>query len=298
MKQGVLNPKTVQDEICQLDKLFSSPQVASEVLKYLDSNRVSVTHLTKLISIDAVLVSRVMKLANSENYGYSGQISTLNLAIITIGLPSLIDLLRGISAIDQFNFQFTHLHKQLKDLWLHSAMVGSGAKKFSNLIGYPVAGEAFVAGLLHDIGYQVLYQLYPDHLSEVINLSIKSGITKYEAEKQLMGLDHCQLGAWLAKSWNFPEKVVTAIEFHHNPAKADDYSDLVNLTFYSNIFSHFFDGSNRECNEDSLTDIKEKFKKSFNVNGRFSLDFHDFFKLRCRKFDQLLKSQDFNSNYN
>ena len=240
MKQGVLNSETVQHEIYQLDKLFSSPQVASEVLKYLDSNQVSVTQLANLISIDAVLVARVMKLANSENYGYSGQISTLNLAIITIGLPSLIDLLRGISAVDQFNFQFSRMHKQLEDFWFHSAMVGSGAKKISHLIGYPVSGEAFVAGLLHDIGYQVLYQLYPDYLSEVLNMSIKSGIETLEAEKILMEVDHCQLGAWLAKSWNFPEKVVAAIEFHHNPAKASNHSELANLIYYSNIFSHFF----------------------------------------------------------
>jgi putative nucleotidyltransferase with HDIG domain len=297
MKQGVLNPEIVQHEIYQLDKLFSSPQVASEVLKYLDSNQVSVTHLAKLISIDAVLVARVMKLANSENYGYSGQISTLNLAIITIGLPSLIDLLRGISAVDQFNFQLSHMHKKLQDLWLHSAMVGTGAKKISHQVGYPVSGEAFVAGLLHDIGYQVLYQLYPDHLSEVLNISVTSGITLFEAEKQLMEVDHCQMGGWLAKSWNFPEKVVEAIEFHHNPTNASDYSDLVNLTYYSNIFAHFFDGSTPGYDEKDLQDIKEEFKKSFNVNGNASDDFYDYFKPHCRKFDQLLKSQDYNSNY-
>ena len=182
MLQGVLSPKIVRHEINQIDKLFSSPIVASEVLKYLESNQISVTHLTELISIDAVLVARIMKLANSESYGYSGQISTLNLAIITIGLPSLIDLLRGISAVDQFNSQFIYLHRRLQNLWLHSAIVGAGAKKLSNLIGYPVSGEAFVAGLLHDIGYQVLYRLYPDHLSEVFKLSKKSGITVHEAD--------------------------------------------------------------------------------------------------------------------
>jgi putative nucleotidyltransferase with HDIG domain len=298
MKQGVLSSKIVRHEIKQIDKLFSSPIVASEVLRYLESNQISVTHLTDLISIDAVLVARIMKLANSENYGYSGQISTLNLAIITIGLPSLIDLLRGISAIDQFNNQFTHLHRRLQNLWLHSAIVGSGAKKFSSLIGYPVSGEAFVAGLLHDIGYQVLYHLYPDQLSEVFKISDKSGITVHEAEKQVIGLNHSKLGGWLAQSWNFPKKLVAAIEYHHNPEKATVHSDLVRLTCYSNILSHSFDSYYPEINEDDLLEITQKFEESFRVNGHSYEDFRELFKPQCRKFDQLLKSQDFISNHN
>jgi putative nucleotidyltransferase with HDIG domain len=297
MKQGVINPQILKSEIEQLDKLYSSPVVASEVLKYLESDDISVTHLAHLISTDAVLVARVMKLANSENYGFRSQISTLNLAIITIGFSSLVDLLRGIAAVDQFHDQSNRHVQRLMKLWLHSATVGLGAKSFSQMIGYPVSGEAMVAGLLHDIGYQVLNQLYPDHLAEVFDVSNRLSISSPELEKKQIGVDHGQIGAWLAKSWNFPEKLVTAIQYHHTPDKTKQYSDLVQLTYYANILSHSYDFY-PESDEDGLAEINRKFEKTFRLNGRSYEQYRELFKPLYPNFNQFIKSKDFILNYN
>ena len=286
MKQGILNPQAVKGEVVRLDKLSCSPRIANQIMNFLENPNPSITDLAQWISLDQILTARILKLANSHHYGVSGQISTLNLAIITIGLQSLKDLLTGITVIDQFSDAGFVWSQKENIFWLHSACVGEGARQLSTIVGYPTSGEAFIAGLLHDLGHQVMAQVYPEYFTIISRHSRIQEIPRYQAEKEILGYDHGQIGSWLASSWNFPANVVSVIEHHHTPHTATENREIVQLVHLANLICHSMhqnDKAGSQKNPNLEDEILAKFKEYFSINGRRLKDFQDLFKIENQK---------------
>jgi HD-like signal output (HDOD) protein len=291
MKQGILSPQAVNGEVDRLSKLNCSPRIANRIMNFLEHSNPSLTDLAQWISLDQILTARILKLANAHNYEMSGQISTLNLAIITIGFDALKELLISISAIDQFHDTGHVWPEQEKMFWLHSACVGEGARRLSTIVGYPTSGEAFVAGLLHDLGHQVIAQVYPEYFTMVTRHAQAKRIPRYLAEKELLGFDHGQVGRWLAQSWNFPANIIAVIEHHHMPDAALENKPLVQLIHVANLICHslYYDGEPDSQIYSGLEDeIIEKLEGYFTLNSKSIKDFQDLFKIDNQK-SRLLK---------
>ena len=287
MKQGILNPQAVKGQVIKLDKLSCSPRIAIQIMNFLENPNPSITNLARWISLDQILTARLLKLANSHHYGVSGQISTLNLAIITVGLQALKDLLAGITVIDQFSDLGYAWSEKEPLVYSHSAIVGEGARQLSSLVGYPTSGEAFVAGLMHDLGHQVLVQEYPDYFAIISRHARIRGIPRDQAEREILGCDHGDLGSWLARSWNFPPNIVSVIEHHHNPEKAIEHQEIVRLIHLANLIVHsmkFVSGGDVHKTSDLEDEILAKFKDYFSINGRRLKDFHVLFDIEFSDF--------------
>jgi len=208
MKEKKPDRYEVELKVKKLAKISTLPNIAIKVMDLVENPRTSVSVLAKIISADHILTARVLKLANSAYYGFPRQISTINLAVVVLGFSALRDLVFGISVIDQFSVKNFDDGLDVTRFWRHALFVGSGAKFLSKFLDYPVCGEVFVAGLLHDIGYPVLLQYFPDYFEGVRKYASKKNVSFYEAEKVVLGFDHAELGAWLAKGWNLPDKLV------------------------------------------------------------------------------------------
>jgi HD-like signal output (HDOD) protein len=251
-------------------------------MKFLEDPNPSITDLAQWISLDHILAARILKLANSPSYGVCGQISTLNLAIITIGLQPLKKLISSITTIDQFSDAAATWREQDNIFWMHSTCVGEGARRLSAIVGYPTSGEAFVAGLLHDLGHQVLAQLYPEYFTMISRHCHQNSIPRYQAERELLGYDHGQIGSWLARSWNFPESIIAVIEHHHTPHSVVENVKLVQLVHLANLIWHSMN-QNSEINSQEYSDPEEeilaKFKAYFSINSRRLKDYQNFFKI-------------------
>jgi len=288
MNQGKWNLEAVHGEIFRLEKLSCSPVIAAQLMKFLEKPNPSATDLVEWISLDQVLTARILKLANSRNYGFSRHISTLNLAIITIGLQPLKDLLKGITVIDQFSDMALISRKENRKIFSHSICVAEGARRLATLVDYPTSGEAYIAGLLHDIGRQILIQMYPENYSLTCRYAQNHNISIFEAEKQVLDCDHGQVGSWLARSWNFPDNLIDAIENHHQPQTGSHGKKLTYLVHLANLICHSMDHSNGDLafqnNSDPEPEILEKLKKYFSVNGRSLRDFHNLFEIKNRKY--------------
>ena len=290
MKQGILNPQAVKGRVIKLDKLSCSPRIAIRIMNFLENPNPSITNLAQWISLDQILTARLLKLANSHHYGVSGQISTLNLAIITVGLQALKDLLTGITVIDQFSDVDYAWSEKEPAVYSHSAIVGEGARQLSSLVGYPTSGEAFVAGLMHDLGHQVLVQEYPEYFAIISRHARTQGIPRDQAEREILGCDHGDLGSWLARSWNFPPNIVSVIEHHHKPEKAIEHQEIVRLIHLANLIVHsmqFASGTDVHKKSDFEDEILEKFKDYFSINGRRLKDFQVFFDIENQKSNLL-----------
>lgn len=288
MNQGNWNLETVHGEIFRLEKLSCSPLIAAQLMKFLEKPNPSTTDLVEWISLDQILTARILKLANSRNYGFSKHISTLNLAIITIGLQPLKDLLRSITVIDQFSDTVVINRKENREIFSHSICVAEGARRLAAIVDYPTSGEAYIAGLLHDIGRQILTQMYPEDYRLVCRHSQNQSIPACEAEKHILDCDHGQVGGWLARSWNFPDNLIDTIENHHQPQNSSCDKKLTYLVHLANLICHSMDRSDDDLaipnHSDLESEILEKFKKHFLVNGRSLQDFQQLFEIKNRKY--------------
>jgi putative nucleotidyltransferase with HDIG domain len=215
--------------------LPTMPHVAGMVLQKLGNPNTTPKELHQIISADQALAARVLKVANSPLYGCSRAINRLTDAVVIMGFDSLRSLV--MSSVMQDLFKSFGLTEKL--LWEHSLGCGSISKQIAKVIKYPKLEEAFLAGLLHDIGKVVLNLRVPDKTRDIVQeVYNNSGVGFCEAEQRTFGFNHAQVGKLIAKKWNFTETIEETIGFHHEPRRAQILPVLTVIVNLANLMCH------------------------------------------------------------
>jgi HD-like signal output (HDOD) protein len=208
--------------------------VTNQIIKTVEDPKSTASQLHKIVSHDPALVTRILKVVNSSFYGLPGQIGSIERAIVLLGLnavknlavaASLGQLFRGVKGSDGFS---------PKDLWTHCIAVGVAARDLARQMTLPVADEAFLAGMIHDMGILVELQVHPEEARQVIKTAQTSGATRSfcDLERDALGVDHQQLGQALAEQWKFPRACQLVAGYHHRPTSLDDRSRLLVTIVY------------------------------------------------------------------
>jgi HD-like signal output (HDOD) protein len=196
------------------------PTVVAKMIDLADNPQTQTETLAKLISTDQSLTARILKAANSAHYGFSREISTVDTAIVVMGYQavkeiglslSVVDSLKNIGSLNRFDIQ---------KYWEHSVGVGIAAKEISKKHFCANTGELHVAGLLHAMGKMVLIQYAQQDFYAVLDCMEHENIAYFEAEEQVLGISHGEIGYIIAQRWNLPEKIATTIRYHHCPQNA------------------------------------------------------------------------------
>ena len=193
------------------------PPVANMVLDKLSDPDASVKQLHEIISRDQSLAARILKIANSSFYGCSRNITKVSDAIVIIGFKSIKSLILTTVLQDFLkNFGLTE-----KLLWEHSLGCALGARIIAKTVKFSKIEEAFLSGLLHDLGKVVINLKLPQQMSIIIqDVYNHPGTTFLDIEQKTLGFDHAQVGQLVAQKWNFAEEIDEAIGTHHNPRQA------------------------------------------------------------------------------
>ncbi len=194
--------------------LPTMPIIVSEVLAAIDNPKSSAASLSKLIEKDQALTARVLRIANSPFYGYTRKISTIDLAIVIMGFNTLKEIVLSI-VIQRFFSKVKINVFNLKDFWQYGLFCGSSARLLSRKLGYKLAGEAFVAGLMHDIGILIIAEYFTPKFKEIKEYMATHQVSLIDAEQAILECTHPEIGAWMADKWNLPEKMVSALRYHH-----------------------------------------------------------------------------------
>jgi putative nucleotidyltransferase with HDIG domain len=188
--------------------------VAAAVIALVEDANASADDLRVVIERDPALAARILKVANSSLFGFSRRIDTLRHAISLLGFRSVRNLVLGASMKEVFK-RFG-LPERL--LWEHATRAGAVA---ASLTDHPAIDidreEAFVVGLLHDLGKIALLNAAPDEYAQVVARVYSDGVSFVEAERDVFGFDHAQLGALVAEKWKLPPRLESAIRLHHTP---------------------------------------------------------------------------------
>jgi putative nucleotidyltransferase with HDIG domain len=212
------------------------PATALKALQMMGNPDVSVRDLQQVISEDQALAAKILRIVNSAMYCLSRDVSTVSHAIALLGLETVRSIVMAASV--QHLLQSGRI--PTKDLgtkltWDHSWGAALCARFLARRTRYASPEEAFLSGLMHDIGKPVLLGNLQNRYTSIIADVYGGQLTFHEAEMQALGFSHAQVGALLAEKWNFPRQLSEAIGYHHNPLAAPAFKHLACITDFANL---------------------------------------------------------------
>ncbi|MCD6166955.1 HD family phosphohydrolase [candidate division KSB1 bacterium] len=232
-----MNSKNLLAVVNRIQNLPTLPEVVEKVLALVDDPETSTANLAKIISNDQALMSKVLKVVNSAYYGLPRKISTLTQATVILGFNTIKNLVLTASVFSTFGSDGVQKRFSRADFWAHSLGCATGCKILSKRIRFGLPEEAFVAGLIHDMGKVVIDQFLPQDFGAILDLVDSEKIRIIDAEKKVLGVDHTQIGQWLAEKWNLPPHLVAAIAYHHAPQFAGENKKIVAIVHLSDAIA-------------------------------------------------------------
>jgi HD-like signal output (HDOD) protein len=216
--------------------LVSLPEISIKINEMVDDPKCSAAHIGKVIGKDAALTARLLKIVNSAFYQFPSRVETVSRAITIIGYRELRDLVFAATVSGIFERISTDLIN-LDSFWRHGIYSGILSRLIASRCQVLHGERLFVAGLMHDIGQLIISFKLPKVMRAIMDLSENEGIALYEAEAQILGFTHAEVGAELMKSWNFPLTQQQVARFHHNPSAATDSVLEVHIVYLANIIA-------------------------------------------------------------
>ena len=218
------------DELISGHRLPTLPTVAAQVLEMTDTDEVDLRRIAEVVQMDQALVAKVLRTVNSSFYGLSRPCGTVRQAMVYLGLNTVKTLVLSFSLVDTVDgrgadangFNFT-------EYWRRSIHTAVAARELARKIGGWDPEEAFLAGLMQDVGVIALYRYLEGAYIDATRSAASHELTA-RCEQELYGFDHAQLGAAIAERWKLPAVQVEAIRHHHDASGAPlEYRDACRI---------------------------------------------------------------------
>ncbi len=197
--------------------LPAMPQVASKVLELSSDPNTSAQQLQQVISDDQAMTARILKIANSAMYSCSRKIKTLTEAIVMLGFNSIRSLVVTSAARNLYNTRTSRSGLKERLLWEHSIGTGFACRLMAQKNAPALVEEAFLAGLMHDIGKLVLNIKIPEKFDEIVQMVYNENRPFHATELENFGFSHAEVGALLVHKWKLSPTLEDVIRNHHNP---------------------------------------------------------------------------------
>jgi len=209
------------------------PAVASRLIEEVARPDATSEEIGRILARDPALTARTLKLANSEFYGFPRKVGSVDLAVLVLGTHTIRDLVLTSSVLQAMG----RTGSALEGLLVHSMATGIAARALADRAKYGLTGDAYAAGLLHDVGKVVLRESEPKRFDQVLARCRSKSVASGEAERKLFGSDHAEVGGWLAERWGLPADIVEAIACHHRPDAATRNPALAALVHIANFLA-------------------------------------------------------------
>jgi putative nucleotidyltransferase with HDIG domain len=226
-------PITPQELIANLGDLPPLPQVATQLLRISADPDASAEDLRKVIATDQALTSQILKIANSAMFGMMREVNTLTQAIMTLGFSTIKSVVIASSAKNLYHRGTVGLQERL--IWEHALVTAISSRAFAKAVRFPRIEEAFIGGLLHDIGKSVLGVKFPERYGALLRTVYNEQGDCLALELDTFGFDHAMVGEALVQQWNLAPSLQQAVRWHHDPIHAaEDHRSLAAIVALAN----------------------------------------------------------------
>jgi putative nucleotidyltransferase with HDIG domain len=221
----------------EVDQLPQFPENIVHLQKLISDPNTEISDIARQISTDPSLTADLLKLVNSAQFMLPKKVDNIVEAVKLVGLRTLKNLLYSYGTQKIFFKRFS----EIKWLWDHSYRTAfyayTLAKNFKRK--KDILDDAYVGGILHDLGQIIFASIHPQLLDKIKTFCKAKNIASHMLENLSSGMNHAEVGALIAEKWNFPQQLVQAIRFHHEPNRADnEYQDIVNTVYLANCFAN------------------------------------------------------------
>ncbi len=229
-------------EVISRKNLPTIPAVLAKILQLSDSIDANGKDLIAVIEKDQSLTSKMLRLANSAFFGQSRRVATIPRAVMLLGFTTVRNLALGVKVWDTLGSGIAR--PRLEELWMHSVACAMAAKAVAAKVRAGDPDETFTAGLLHDVGRLVLAMRFRDDYWNAVGGTAETEPVD-ALERQVFGVDHAEVGAWMLEAWALPPAIVEAVRLHHNASARASGPGLLALTYRLVAWTDFGSGEMR-----------------------------------------------------
>jgi HD-like signal output (HDOD) protein len=212
---------SIDELVNQVGNLPPLPQAAQKALALIRDPNSNMSSISEVLGKDQVLTSLILRMANSVYYGLTFPVTTVQQATVVLGQSTIQSIILAASVAPYLERPIPGYGLDRGELWRHSIGIAAGARFVAEPFGRDVAETAYHAGLLCDIGklaFEFLLRKEQQKFSNWKNMSFE------DLENKLFGVNHAELGAEIARRWRLADPLITAIQYHHTPQLAGEYS--------------------------------------------------------------------------
>lgn len=230
-----MNPKLqLRDDIRKLDSISTAPAIMVPLLEMMrmPSEKISIEKVVDLVSCDGAIAAQCLRLANSPLFGRR-QTETVRSAVMALGLERVRSILLGLcmNRVIPKNKWVIEPHA----FWRHSLGCALVTQRMATRIEYPEPEKAYLAGLLHDLGFLVNSVLYTENFRKCLQLAAEQHLPLDVVEEEVLGFTHADSGQLLLEHWGLPQEMADAAGSHHNMASLDSAGALTCLVHLSDL---------------------------------------------------------------
>jgi HD-like signal output (HDOD) protein len=247
-------------------KLYTLPELYHQLEEKIHSGSASMDEISEILSTDAALNAKLLKIANSALYGFRAEVTTLNRALNLIGLNDVKNLILMDSIASQFNGSDNCTNVKMEDFWRRSVYLALIAKRLSKKLKHQEPDRLFVSAIMSRLGQLVCCSTRPEEVTLILNEHLDpktQAVTEFELEKNHLGFTYNEVSAKLLERWKVPDKIIHILRYLHKPLEIPakdkalqliDSSILNVATIYSGILEFDEMSENTEENNILLTD--------------------------------------------
>jgi HD-like signal output (HDOD) protein len=215
--------QAVEELVRRTPQLATFPAVALDVSRVVENPRAGAAALLAVIAQDQVLSTRVLRVSNTALFGCAGRIDSLDRAVFVLGFQAVRNIAIAASLSTLFRGKRLTAQVSLQDFWTHALAVGTAASLLEHVAKTNAASDAFLAGLVHDIGITAELQFDRRRLADIIErCSADATLDFIQEEEAAFGATHQDFGAALLEQWRLPPDLVVVAGRHHDPLSAEE----------------------------------------------------------------------------